>query len=155
MLLTQIKDYPNYYINRYGEIYNKNFKMLKQEKGKGGYLRVTLYKFGKSKHFLVHRLVAQTFIQNPNNLPEVNHLDNNPLNNCVDNLSWCTAKENSRWSKSKAVIQLDPKTNEPIRIWKCIRDADECLNIDNGSISKCCKGNAKTAGGYIWRYYEN
>ncbi len=154
MILIQIKDYDNYFINNYGTVYNKHLKELRKEKTKGGYLRVTLYKNGKQKHFLIHRLVAQAFIPNPKNLPEVNHIDNNPVNNRVENLAWCTAKENSRWSKSKAVIQLNPKTNEFIRIWKCIIDASEYLNIDNGSISKCCKGKLKTAGGYKWKYIK-
>ena len=153
MSLVKIKDY-NYFINDCGIVYNRKLKKLKQEKTKGGYLRVTLYKNGKPKHHLVHRLVAQTFLHNKQNLPEVNHLDNDPTNNKVENLSWCTAKENSRWSKSKQVKQIDVEYKKVIRLWKCIREASETLNIDNSSISRCCKGKQMTAGGYKWEYVE-
>lgn len=154
MILMQIKDYDNYFINNYGTVYNKHLKELRKEKTKGGYLRVTLYKNGKQKHFLIHRLVAQAFIPNPKNLPEVNHIDNNPVNNRVENLAWCTAKENSRWSKSKPVKQIDVKSGKTIRLWRCIREADEVLGIDNSSISRCCRGKQNTAGGYKWEYIE-
>ena len=56
--------------------------------------------------------------------------------------------------KIKGCYTSKSKTNEFIRIWKCITDASEYLNIDNGSISKCCKGKLKTAGGYVWKYLE-
>lgn len=59
-----------------------------------GYCLLKLVKNGVEKHVFVHRLVAETFISNPNNLPEVNHIDGNKENNCVDNLEWCTEKEN-------------------------------------------------------------
>ena len=59
-----------------------------------GYCLLKLVKNGVEKHVFVHRLVAETFIPNPNNLPEVNHIDGNKENNCVDNLEWCTEKEN-------------------------------------------------------------
>jgi len=150
----QIKDYDKYFINNYGTVYNNHLKELRKEKTKGGYLRVTLYKNGKPKHFLIHRLVAQAFIPNPKNLPEVNHIDNNPVNNRVENLAWCTAKENSRWSKSKRVRQISDYSGwrTTVKIWGCIKDASETLHIDETSISRCCKGKQKTAGGFIWEY---
>lgn len=151
MILTRIDNYPNYWVSDTGKVYNKHAKELKQEKGKGGYLRVTLYKDGKQKHILVHRLVASTYITNPLNLPEVNHLDNNPSNNNVWNLCWCTAKENSRWSKAKPVIMY--YTNKKYgKTFSCIREAEEKTGIDNTSISRCCMRKQKTAGGYIWEY---
>lgn len=153
MILTTIKDHPNYWINSYGTVYNKKLKELRKEKSKGGYLRVTLYENGKPKHYLIHRLMAQTFLPNPKNLPEVNHLDNNPANNRLENLAWCTAKENSRWSKSKPVIMY--YTNKKYgKTFSCIRDAEKETGIDNSSISRCCKGKQMTAGGYKWEYIE-
>ena len=149
----QIKDYDNYFINNYGTVYNKHLKELRKEKTKGGYLRVTLYKNGKQKHFLIHRLVAQAFIPNPKNLPEVNHIDKNPVNNKVDNLAWCTAKENSRWSKSKPVIMYYPNKKDK-KIFSCIREAEKETGINNSSISRCCKGKQAKAGGYKWEYVE-
>lgn len=153
MILIQIKDYDNYFINNYGTVYNKRLKELRKDKTKGGYLRVTLYKNGKPKHFLIHRLVAQAFIPNPKNLPEVNHIDNNPVNNRVENLAWCTAKENSRWSKSKPVVMYYPNKKYG-KTFSCIRDAEKETGIDNSSISRCCKGKQAKAGGYKWEYVE-
>ena len=69
-------------------------RILKPKINNKGYLQVILCKNGKVKTFLVHRLVATAFIPNPDNLPVVNHRDENPLNNCVDNLEWCTQKYN-------------------------------------------------------------
>ena len=72
-----------------------NGKVLAKLKTGTGYYRVDLCKNGKTKRHKVHRLVAKAFIENPNNKPFVNHIDNNPLNNNVSNLEWCTASENS------------------------------------------------------------
>ena len=74
--------------------YCKVDKIIKANPNKWGYLNVNLYKKGKGKPFKVHRLVALHFIENPENLPEVNHKDENKSNNCVDNLEWCTSKDN-------------------------------------------------------------
>ena len=72
-------------------------KMLKLIKDKKGYLKINLWKNNKSKMFLVHRIVAETFILNPNNLPQVNHKDENKSNNCVENLEWCSKKYNNNY----------------------------------------------------------
>ena len=72
-------------------------KMLKLIKDKKGYLKINLWKNNKSKMFLVHRIVAETFILNPNNLPQVNHKDENKSNNCVENLEWCSQKYNNNY----------------------------------------------------------
>ena len=69
-------------------------KILSINIKKGGYCSVVLSKYGKMKGYQVHRLVAQAFIPNPDNLPQVNHIDEDKSNNCVDNLEWCTAKYN-------------------------------------------------------------
>lgn len=72
-------------------------KMLKLIKDKKGYLKINLWKNNKSKMFLVHRIVAETFILNSNNLPQVNHKDENKSNNCVENLEWCSQKYNNNY----------------------------------------------------------
>lgn len=85
-----------YSIDRNGRIYShKRNKYLSLKPASiNGYVQVVLYKDGKVRMFGVHRLVAKTFIPNPNDLPVVNHRDNNRANNRVDNLEWCTQKEN-------------------------------------------------------------
>lgn len=95
-----IYDYSGLYqvSNIDGKVRNvKTGKVLKPNKVLHGYSQVGLYKNGKIQFFKIHRLVATMFIPNPNNLPVVNHKDENPSNNCVDNLEWCTHKYNSNY----------------------------------------------------------
>lgn len=151
-----VKNYDKYEVNTKGVIRNKKTKRpLKPDVcKKWGYLRVRLYTHqGKSKHILVHRVVANTFLDNPKNLPEVNHKDKNTSNNCVDNLEWCTSQYNSRHSKGKPVIMYC-SLDKSERKFSCIREASEEMNIDNTSITRCCKGIQKHAGGFIWKYAE-
>lgn len=70
--------------------------ILKPSLGQWGYEQVTLRKEGNKKTVRVHRIIAQTFIPNPDNLPQVNHIDGNKTNNCVDNLEWCDASHNMK-----------------------------------------------------------
>lgn len=93
-----INCYGEFEISNYGRFRNsKTNHILAQNKTKNGYMLVTIKDIqnkSKYKAFYIHRLVAQAFIPNPNNLPQVNHKDGNKLNNCVDNLEWCTHSEN-------------------------------------------------------------
>lgn len=117
-----IKNYEGYYqvsnlgrirsIDRYIKQYNGyNYstriykgKILKKEIGTRGYYKVVLQKRRKAKTYNVHRLVAETFIPNPKNLPQVNHKDENKLNNIVDNLEWCTSKYNINFGERNAKV---------------------------------------------------
>lgn len=94
--------------DRYG---NPREKMLKFERNRGGYLLTFLCKNGKKKTFSVHRLVANAFIDNPSNLPQVNHKDENKENNQASNLEWCTQKYNLNYGSriTKAVANTDYK----------------------------------------------
>lgn len=93
-----------YQVSSLGRVKSLNYNHTKKEKiltlsitntrYSYQYYRVGLYKQNKSTTYRVHRLVAETFIPNPDNLPQVNHKDHNPFNNCVDNLEWCDAKYN-------------------------------------------------------------
>lgn len=143
----------------------KKGKILKASTTKCGYLRVTLSKNNIQKTFSVHRLVAETFIPNPNNYPQVNHKDEDKTNNFRINLEWCTAKyninygtHNERLSKimvnredcSKKVYQYDLKGNL-IKEWVSAAEADR-NGYNDQAISKCCLGKHKTHKGYIWSY---
>jgi len=95
--IKEIETYPNYYIDRYGVVYVKRlkgFKIIKSQISKNGYVRADLWKDDKGKKHLVHRLVAQAFIKNENNYPQVNHKDGVKTNNHYKNLEWTTKSKN-------------------------------------------------------------
>lgn len=157
------------YTNKRGVQYSHHVKerILKTSRNNKGYHIVNLYKNKKQKHFLLHRLVAQAFIPNPDNLPEVNHKDENKDNNCADNLHWCTriynntygiqSKEGRRKTskfRMKKVNQYNLK-GELLMTFDGIRIAEEKTGVDNRNICACCKGKIRTAGGYVWRYVDD
>lgn len=144
-------------------------RLLKCGKVDGGYLAVALCKNGKYKTFLIHRLVAQAFIPNPNNLPQVNHKDENKHNNCVQNLEWCDQKYNNNYGTriqlasnklinhhklSKIILQIDAETNEVIKEFPSIAEVQRQLGFGENAIRHCCKGRTKTSNGYKWKYKE-
>lgn len=125
----------------------------------GGYIQYLLHKDNKGKEFKAHRLVAEAFLPNPENKREVNHIDGDKHNNCVDNLEWATTSENQRHAfyvlgkGLRAVKQLD-KDDNLIKIWRSIKEAGESLGIQRSDINKVCLKERGTAGGYKWRYAE-
>lgn len=103
-----IIDYPNYQVSNLGRIRSlKTYKILKQFTNCFGYKGVHLNRFGTAKTFIVHRLVAEMFIPNPNKYPCINHKDENRSNNCVYNLEWCTYSYNNTYG---TVIERRTKT---------------------------------------------
>ena len=161
-----------------------------------GYPCVQLTRNNEKKTFKIHRLVAETFISNPDNLPEVDHINTIRDDNRVENLRWVTHKENmnneltklnigksvtnenngmygklhSEETKNKMseiakkgkdnpksikVVQLDKNTNELIKIWDSINEAQRKEGYQARCICACCKGKRKTHKGYKWMYYED
>ena len=129
-----------------------------------GYIRVLLSVAGKHKSCQVHRLVATAFLPNLDDLPEVNHKDENPNNNHVDNLEWCskpynlsygTGRTRSVKSHRKPVLQLDLE-GTLIAEYEGVNVAAKAIGKpkDAIAITKCCSGKNQTAHGYIWRYKE-
>lgn len=94
--MKQIKGFENYYITEDGEVWSNNInRYMKQSKNSGGYLCVQLFsETVRKKPTRIHRIVAETYIPNPNNYEQVNHKDGNKENNAVENLEWCSAIEN-------------------------------------------------------------
>lgn len=134
-------------------------KILKIRKDNVGYLYCILYKNTRHKTSKVHRLVAQAFIPNPDNLPVINHKDEVKTNNRVENLEWCTQSYNINYGTrnekvSKPVLQIDKNTGQVISEYQSLREAGRQLNIGNGSISRCCNGKQKTYKGYKWKFKE-
>lgn len=134
-------------------------RILKISIDKYGYNRVELNKNSNPKLYLVHRLVAETFIPNPNRYPEVNHKDEVKTNNKVDNLEWCTNKYNNTFGTrakrianklSKKVYQYDLNLNF-LKEWPSTKECDK-YGFCSKHISACCIGKRKTHKGSIWSY---
>lgn len=149
------KIYSNYKINRNGVIINNKNKVLSKVKT-GGYYTTNLTSDDKiAKFFKINRLVAITFIDNPNNYPVVNHIDENKLNDNVENLEWCTYSQNSAHSLGKKINQIDIETNKVINTFNSISDAQRFLGEKcRMNISEVCRGLRNKAYGYKWSYVE-
>lgn len=128
-------------------------KVLVPSEDTDGYLHVLLYKKGKRKTCKIHRLVAEAFLNNSEELPSINHKDEDKHNNAVENLEYCTVGYNNRYSKSVPVLQCDRKGNV-LREWGSMKEAADHLNLKLTNISACCReaGRVKTAGGFMWMY---
>lgn len=159
-----IVDYPNYEVSNLGRV--KSFflnteKILKSTKNTNGYLQVGLYKEGKIKYFRVHRLVAQAFLPNPNNLPQVNHRNEDKTDNRVENIEWCNRSyntnygtRNERIAKANSIPILQfTKEGKFVKKWDCSMNIERKLGFHHSNICMCCNGKRKTAGGYKWHYH--
>lgn len=164
-----IPGFENYLISGNAEIYSLKFKKILKIsidrcKKYKLYVRITLSNKGKRKTFYLHRLVAITFIPNPENKPEVNHKDKNIYNNCKDNLEWTTSQENTSHAlknkvdkncigKRKIILQYDLNGNF-IKEHLGINEAAKNNGISISSITKNLMGQLKQAGGYVWKHKE-
>jgi len=170
-----------YQISNLGNVMSLNYRkrgysqILVPKKNNRGYLWVELKSNGKRKCMTIHRLVANAFLDNSSALPLINHKDENPINNRVDNLEWCDNSYNVLYSlkrherKARAlrngkivrkptkykqkVIQLT-KSGDFVRDWESIQAIHGELGYNNTSITECCKRIRKTAYGYKWRFAE-
>lgn len=129
---------------------------------------VTLFKNGKEECKSVHRIVAETFLENKYDNFVINHIDGNKINNRVENLEWCSQAYNIRNAfetglnkpKTKGEHHLSRKVkqydvyNNYIKTWDCIKDIQQELGFKSSNISACCRSEMKSAYGYKWKYVE-
>lgn len=136
--------------------------ILKTSLANNGYCQVTLYNLSYKKKFLVHRLVAEAFIPNPDNLPQINHIDENPSNNRADNLEWCTAKYNNLYGSAR-IRSVDTKSipveqytleGKPIAIYRSAKIASELLGISYKAIRHAAHS-GKRCDKYLWKYSDH
>ena len=163
-------EYEGYEISNLGRIKSYkidkvNGRIMKPTKCTKGYLQLDLSLDGRKRehrvHLAVHRLVAKAFIPNPNNFPEVNHIDEDKTNNCVDNLEWCTGKYNCNYGTHieriaektrKSIYSIDRDGN--IEYFCGVREAGRKLSKPYTSISAVLNGRRKTAHGRQWFWNE-
>lgn len=169
-----IKGYEGYYevsnlgrVRSVERIVERKDGSIRRYKGKilspcfpHGYAHVNLARNGKYKSVKVHRLVAESFIPNPNNYSEINHKNEIKDDNRVSNLEWCSRKYNCNYgnraskfiqSKSKEIVQLTLE-GDYISKYKSIKEASEVLH--NSSIGNALRGNYIQAAGYCWVYKD-
>lgn len=138
-------------------------KVKAQKEGVWGRMYTMLYKDTKRKNWLVHRLIAITFLPNPNNYPEINHIDGNPKNNRVDNLEWCTASYNMKHAYKNGlnpvIKEHNEKAKKPIirndgKYYDCAYRAAEDLGVSVFAIRDVLKGRTTNSKGYTFSYVE-
>lgn len=169
-IFKTIKGYEGLYeISNYGRCksYTRSKKgtIIKPIVCSNGYLEYHLHKDGKRKCFMAHRLVAEAFIPNPNNKPQVNHIDEDIQNNMIDNLEWCTAKENANHGTRNErsiknhnynrIIQLT-LNDEYITTYDNAEIAAAAVGLTGSScIIRCCKGTQNQSRNYKWKYEKD
>ena len=157
---VKIEGFENYEVSNLGKVRNiKSGRTLKPKLTHNGYLVHGLCENNKRKNLYLHRIIATAFIDNPRKKPQVNHIDENKLNNDLSNLEWCTARENlihgTRTKRaaekySKKVIQLDLNDNV-LNEFESMTQAEQETGVSRRSIGRCCNGKLKSSRGFKWR----
>ncbi|MFT8488006.1 NUMOD4 domain-containing protein [Oenococcus sicerae] len=168
--LGRVKSFDRLIVRKQGNYLSKG-KILKGFRQNNNYLIADLYNAKIRRHYLIHRLVAQAFIPNPNHYPQINHKDENKSNNCVENLEWVTAKQNMNYGtainrrlqktdykkigkdKEKYISALS--SNGIKTIFSSLTKASLILKINIGHISEAANGKRPKAGGYKWEFVKN
>lgn len=162
MMWKRIKGFEDsYLISEDGQVWSiRSEKFLKPRIDRYGYEAVVLSVCGIPHYKTVHRLVAQAFIPNPNNLPTVNHINEDKRDNRVANLEWMSVADNDNYgirnekmANTKCLSPVEQVfTDGTSKRYKGVKDAAMQTGINRCCIAKCCKNLRKTAGGYKWRY---
>ena len=165
----QIKGFDGYFINKEGQIKStRSFKgtqekILKPSKNQQGYITYNLMRCGKVFQKPLHRLLMENFKSNKDNLPCINHIDGNILNNSLENLEWCTYSHNNKEAyrlglkksriKPKQVVQLS-KDYKIENVFESLQQIEKTFGYSSGNIAQVCNKKRKSAYGYIWRYAD-
>lgn len=148
----------NYEVSNYGNVRNKKTgRILKLHETHKGYLEIGLYKNNKAKIYKVHRLVAIMFIPNDNTeKTQINHINEIKTDNRVENLEWCTSKENANHgTRTERVSKSNMKKIKCLETgqeFESIKEASIVLGLDTSGIAKCCKGYQEVCGNLHFVY---
>ena len=167
-----------YQVSNFGNVISLNYnhsnsrRLMSLSKSSSGYLHVQLYKNSKSKTYLVHKLVASAFIQNPNDLPEVNHIDGNKTNNNAKNLEWVSRSENQKHAIEHSLRKPSPNiSNEAVysnkgiivlqyrldgslvKVWNSVKEAAEYIGSNPKPIYRALSKDNTQCYGYMWKKY--
>lgn len=162
--IGRVRSIPRYVRNSVGSQTFVEGKILTASKDKAGYIHVSLSDSEyKTRRWSVHRLVAIAFLKNPDNLPVVNHKDENKSNNCVENLEWCSQsynlsyKDGQKKRRQQKIEMYNRETGEYIKTFNSIDEASKETGTNRTTISQVASNNygRRSAGGYIWRYAKD
>lgn len=158
----EVRSLERDYVNSRGQKRNVIPHTIKTSVDRYGYEKICLQCAGRTIWTTVGRMVAEKYIPNPNNLPQVNHKNEDTLDNYVENLEWCTAHYNSNYgsrtqrsaeARSKSLIAMDYEYNE--EYFSSASDAARSLSLKQGNISACLRGDQSQSGGFTFRYQDS